>query len=89
MRFLITLEQTEAGFSVQVPDLAIVTFGETIKEAKGAAIKAIQINLETYKEVGQEIPYSKPVSTHLENPDFKDLLFTYVDVKESVEKVAV
>ncbi len=26
------------------------------------------------------LPESKPVSTPLENPDFVDLLFTYVDV---------
>jgi len=30
----------------------------------------------------------KSVLTHLENPDFKDLLFTYVDVTESREKIA-
>ena len=37
MRYLIMLEQTEAGFAVQVPDLAIVTYGETIEAAKQAA----------------------------------------------------
>ncbi|HLB89610.1 MAG TPA: hypothetical protein VJK29_18280 [Terriglobales bacterium] len=45
MRFLIMLEQTEAGFAVQVPDLAIVTYGENIEAARQAAIEAIQINL--------------------------------------------
>ncbi len=88
MRFLIVLEPTEAGFSVQVPDLAVVTFGETIDAAKQAAIKAIQINLEAYKEAGQDIPGKKPVQTHLENPDFKDLLFTYVVAAEPKEKAA-
>jgi predicted RNase H-like HicB family nuclease len=88
MRFLIVLEATEAGFSVQVPDLAIVTYGENIDEAKQAAIKAIQINLEAYQEAGQEVPVGKSVVTHLENPDFKDLLFTYVDAAGPREKVA-
>ena len=37
MRFLIMLEQTEAGFAVQAPDLAIATFGENIEAAKRAA----------------------------------------------------
>ena len=37
MRYLIMLEQTEAGFAVQVPDLAIVTYGDTIEAAKHAA----------------------------------------------------
>jgi hypothetical protein len=30
-RFLVMLEQNEAGFAVQVPDLAIVTYGESIE----------------------------------------------------------
>jgi predicted RNase H-like HicB family nuclease len=82
------LETTEAGFSVQVPDLAIVTFGENIDAAKQAAVKAIRINLEAYRETGRKIPEMNSVLTHLENPDFKDLLFTYVDVTEPREKAA-
>ncbi len=46
MRFLIMLEQTETGFAVEAPDLAIATYGETIEAAKRAASEAIQINLE-------------------------------------------
>ena len=42
MRYLIMLEPTEAGFAVQVPDLAISTQGRTIEEAKRAALKAIK-----------------------------------------------
>ena len=56
MRFLIMLEETEAGFAVQVPDLAIVTYGESIEGAKRAACEAIQINLEAYQDAGQEVP---------------------------------
>src|ERR1035437_756347 len=44
MRFLIMLEQTETGFAVQAPDLAIATFGENIEAAKRAAGEAIRIN---------------------------------------------
>lgn len=36
MRLLIMLEQTETGFAVQAPDLAIVTFGENVEAAKRA-----------------------------------------------------
>jgi len=46
MRLLIMLEQTDAGFAVQVPDLAIVTFGEDIEASKRAACEAFRINLE-------------------------------------------
>ncbi len=89
MRFLIVLEQTEAGFSVQVPDLAIVTYGVNIEDAKSSATEAIKINLDVYQEAGKEIPERKSVLEYFENPDFADLLFTYVDVSVPKEKVAV
>ena len=88
MRFLIVLEQTEAGFAVQVPDLAIVSYGETIEAAKGAAREAIQINLEAFREAGQEVPERQAVSNHLEDPEFRDLLFTYVQLPEPSERIA-
>jgi predicted RNase H-like HicB family nuclease len=88
MRFLIVLEQTETGFGVQVPDLAITTYGENIEAAKRAAEEAIRINLEAYREVGQRIPDEQSVSRHLENPEFQDLLFAYVEVAEPTGKIA-
>ncbi len=88
MRFLIMLEQTETGFAVQVPDLAIATYGENIEAAKRAASEAIQINLEAYREAGQRAPDEQAVSRHLENPEFRDLLFTYVEVAGPKGKLA-
>ena len=88
MRFLIMLEQTEAGFAVQVPDLAIATHGESIEAAKRAAGEAIQINLEAYQDAGQRVPEGQEVFRHLENPEFRDLLFTYVDVAAPGGKIA-
>lgn len=88
MRFLILLEQTEAGFAVQVPDLAIVTCGDSVEAAKYAASEAIRINLAAYQEAEQKIPAKKPVIRHLENPEFRDLLFTYVEVPEPKQRLA-
>ncbi len=88
MRFLIMLEQTEAGFAVQVPDLAISTFGTDVESAKRAAQDAIQINLNAYREAGRTPPEPEPVSHHLENTDFKDLLFAYVDLPGPYRKIA-
>ncbi len=88
MRFLIMLEQTEAGFAVQVPDLAIVTSGESIEAAKRAACEAIRINLEAYQDAGQPVPEGQAVLRHLENPEFRDLLFTYVEVPKPEERIA-
>ena len=87
-RFLIMLEQTEAGFAVQVPDLAIVTCGESIEAAKRAAVEAIQINLDAYRDAGQQVPDGQDVSSHLVNPEFRDLLFAYVEVAEPKERIA-
>ena len=89
MRFLIVLEQTEAGFSVQVPDFAIVTHGKNIQEAKNFTIGAIKTNLDAYQEAGKGVPQKESVLTHLENPDFEGLLFTYVEACHSKEILAV
>ncbi len=88
MRYLIMLEQTEAGFAVQVPDLAIVTYGDTIEAAKQAACEAIQINLETYREVGQVVPERQSIEYHLENPELQELVFAYVEVQEPDAQIA-
>jgi predicted RNase H-like HicB family nuclease len=88
MRYLIMLEQTETGFAVQVPDLAITTYGEDIEAAKRAAAEAIQINLEAYQEAGRRVPEGQAASRHLENPDFRDLLFAYVEVPGPKGRIA-
>jgi predicted RNase H-like HicB family nuclease len=88
MRFLIMLEQTETGFAVQAPDLAIATYGENIDAAKRAAGEAIRSNLEAYREAGQPVPQPQGVTNHLDNPEFRDLLFAYVDVAEPQGRIA-
>ena len=88
MRYLIVLEPTEEGFSVQVPDLAILTHGETVEAAKLAAVEAIQVNLDAYRETHRAVPLQEPALTHLENPDFEDLLFAYVDVEDTRHQAA-
>ncbi|MDH5681816.1 MAG: type II toxin-antitoxin system HicB family antitoxin, partial [Spirochaetota bacterium] len=74
---------------VQVPDLAIVSHGGTIDEAKSSAMKAISANLEAYEKAGQGVPERQGVLEHLENPDFADLLFTYVEIFVPDEKINV
>lgn len=87
-RFLIMLEQTEAGFAVQVPDLAIVTCGDSIAAAKEAAIQAIEANLDGYRQCGQRVPDAQPVMNHLHNPEFQDLLFAYVKIATPEQRIA-
>jgi hypothetical protein len=68
--------------------LAIATCGENIEAAKRAASEAIRINLESYREAGQQAPDGQSVSSHLENPEFRDLLFAYVKVAEPQGRIA-
>ena len=88
MRYLIMLEQTDAGFAVQVPDLAVVTYGATIEAAKQAASEAIRVNVEAYREAGQAVPERQSVEHHLENPEFQELVFAYVDVPIPTGRIA-
>ena len=76
------------GICGQAPDLAIATYGESIEAAKRAAGEAIRSNLEAYREAGQRVPEARGVSRHLENPEFRDLLFAYVDVAEPQGRIA-
>ncbi len=89
MRYLIMLEETDSGFAVQVPDLAISTAGETVDGAKQAAVKAIQTNLEAYREEEMQVPTRAPVKTYLDNPDFDGLLYRFTDgpVRRSASRV--
>jgi len=80
MRYLMMLEPIDAGFAVQVPDLAISTYGRTLEAAKHAALKAIKINLDAYRQEKKPVPKRKPAATHLNNPDFAGFFFTYVDI---------
>jgi predicted RNase H-like HicB family nuclease len=88
MRYLIVLEQTEDGFAVQVPDLAVITCGKNLRDAKYAACEAVRINLEAYEAAGMPVPEKQPVQKHLENPDFADLLFAFVRVPETETRLA-
>ncbi len=72
----------------KAPDLAIATYGENIEAAKRAAGEAIRSNLEAYREAGQRVPEAQCVSKHLGNPEFRDLLFAYVDVAEPQGRIA-
>jgi len=88
MRFFITLEKTDTGYSVQVPDLAIITYGKTIDDAKNEAADAIRINLESYYDAAIDVPFPLSPLKHIENPDFTDLLFAFVNVSEPEKNAA-
>ncbi len=50
-------KEPEGGYTVIVPSLAgCVTYGETVDEAIKMAKEAIELYLETLKDLGEEIP---------------------------------
>jgi len=51
-------------------------------------MEAIHVNLNAYKEAGKQVPAGKAIAAHLENPDYKDLLFTFINISDVEEKVA-
>jgi hypothetical protein len=83
-----TFQRLRKQSFLSLPDLAITTYGENIKVAKRAAAEAIRINLESCREAGQGVPDEQAVSHHLENPEFRDLLFAYVEVPTPKGKIA-
>lgn len=88
MRFLIMLEQTETGFAVQAPDLAIAAYGENIEAANQAASERFESISKPMSKPENTPPEAQSVSNHLENPEFRDLLFAYVDVAEPPGRIA-
>jgi predicted RNase H-like HicB family nuclease len=51
-------KEPEGGYTVIVPSLpGCVTYGETVEEAIKKAKEAIELYLETLKDLGEEIPF--------------------------------
>lgn len=49
--------EPEGGYTVTCPKLApVVTYGETLEEARANAREAIELVLEVYRDEGREIP---------------------------------
>ncbi len=45
-------EEKEGGYSVLCPELGVASQGETIEEAKGNIVEAVELYLETAKDLG-------------------------------------
>jgi predicted RNase H-like HicB family nuclease len=61
MKYLIVIEETEAGFSAYSPDLpGCVTTGKTLEETERNMREAIEFHIQGLREEGYAIP--KPVS---------------------------
>jgi len=58
----------------------VAACGENVEAARRAAAEAIRINLEAYREAGQPAPEGQTISNHLENREFRDLLFAYLEI---------
>jgi len=67
MRFLIMLEQTEAGFAVQAPDLAMPLTERTSKPLSARPVKRF---------ASTSRPIEKPDSSYLKRKAFQTILRT-------------
>lgn len=62
MKYVVTFEKTDTGWSAYVPDLAgVVTTGRTKEETQRLIREAIEFHLEGMREDGLEIP--EPVAS--------------------------
>ncbi|EQD59602.1 Uncharacterized protein family UPF0150 domain protein, partial [mine drainage metagenome] len=65
MRYTVILEPDEEGrgFTVEVPALpGCITEGDTVEDAMSNAKEAIELFIETLKDLGKPIPKDVPVS---------------------------
>jgi len=88
MRFLIMLEQTETGFAVQAPDLAIATYGESIEAAKRALAKRFGATSKPIGKPDNGCLKRKAFQTILRIPNFGICCSAYVDVAEPQGRIA-
>jgi len=55
MRIIFTAlirEETEGGYSIMYPELGVVSQGETIGEAKENIVEAVELYLESARDIG-------------------------------------
>lgn len=73
-------DETHA-YGVTVPDVpGCFSAGDTLEEAFTNAKEAIAFHIEGMIEDGNEIPRPQPIEVHKGNPEYKDLLFSFVEV---------
>jgi len=83
MKFTIAIEPGDSkhAFGVAVPDLpGCLSAGDTLDEAMGNAVEAIELMIETMIDDCQQIPVPKGIAEHQKNPDYKNWVWAIVDV---------
>ncbi len=68
-KYLLVMEETQAGFSVYSPDLpGCVSTGRTRKEVEQNMREAISFHLDGLREEGQTVPEPHTYSAYVELP---------------------
>ncbi|MGM0595136.1 MAG: type II toxin-antitoxin system HicB family antitoxin [Pseudomonadota bacterium] len=82
MRFTLALHSDDGvNYGVIVPDLpGCFSAGESFDEAIDNAREAIDAHVELLAEEGAELPQSKPISVHRQNPDLAEAVWAVIDV---------
>ncbi len=82
MQFLIAMHKNDNSiYEATVPDLpGCFSAGDTIEEAILHVQDAIECYIEELFLNNKQIPIKKPMEKHFNDPDFKEGIFTTVDV---------
>lgn len=81
MLYPICLEKVSDGYVVSVPDVpGCFSAGDTLEEAFKNVQEAIPFHIEGILEDGEEVPLPTALEGHTKNPEFKDCVFSVVDV---------
>jgi len=82
MQYLVVIHKDpNSDYGVIVPDLpGCFSAGKTIEEALLNAHEAIECHLEGMLVDGDPIPTQLHINEHINNPDYKDDIFTIIDV---------
>jgi predicted RNase H-like HicB family nuclease len=82
MKYAVVVHHDQgSAYGVSVPDLpGCFSAGDSFDEALENVIEAIEFHLEGLAEEGLDIPRADPIDAHLDNPDYADGTWGFVDI---------
>lgn len=65
---------------IYIPDLNVVTAGDTIEKAYEVAKEAADIEMENFVKKGEEIPMPSSLENVMKNPEYKGFAWSSIDI---------
>ncbi|MEL6780215.1 MAG: type II toxin-antitoxin system HicB family antitoxin [Cyanobacteria bacterium J06597_16] len=74
-------KDTNSDYGVTVPDLpGCFSAGQSVAESLDNTLEAIACHLQGLRMDGEAVPALSAISTHQQNPDFADGIWTFIEV---------